>query len=85
MEMLVLGARVLTVGRPAWVKTFVDPFLVVVVTSVRFGLVLSPENDINHGCLDKIPLNIKHFRRHRSQIRLVSKQSQLCTTITYKL
>ena len=52
MEMLVLGARVLTVGRPAWVKTLVDPFLVVVVTGVRFGLVLSPENDINHGCLD---------------------------------
>lgn len=85
MEMLVLGARVLTVGRPAWVETFVDPFLVVVVTSVRFGLVLSPENNINHGCLDKRPLNIKHFRRHRSQIRFVSKQSQLGTTITYKL
>jgi len=50
--MLVLGARVLTVGRPTWVKTLVDPFLVVVVTSVRFGLVLSSENDINHGCLD---------------------------------
>lgn len=45
MEMLVLGARVLTVGRPARVKTLVNPFLVVVVAGVRFSGVLSPEND----------------------------------------
>jgi len=49
MEMLVLGTRVLTVGRSAWVKTLVDPFLVVVVTSVRLGCVLSSGNKIKHG------------------------------------
>lgn len=47
MEMLVLGARVLTVDRPARVKTLIDPFLVVVIASVRFGSVLSPVNETN--------------------------------------
>lgn len=37
MEMLFLGARVLTIGRSTRVKTFVDPFLVVVISSVSLG------------------------------------------------
>lgn len=57
VEMLVLGTRVLTVGRPTWVKTFVDPFLIVVVTSVRFGCVLSSEKEIKHNKL----LNYKNI------------------------
>lgn len=42
MEMLFLGARVLTIGRSARVETLVDPFLVVVIPSVRFSGFLTP-------------------------------------------
>lgn len=40
--MLVLGARVLAVGRSARVKALVDPFLLIVIASVRLGRLLAP-------------------------------------------
>lgn len=84
MEMLILGARVLTVGRSAGVKALADPFLIVVVASVRLrGFLTSVGGGKNGLVLVRIHCLTCKLTRQRMRIRPIYNEWHVQTRDTH--